>query len=39
MNEKPAPLKPTPSQPNNPLHGITLSQMLEYLLEQYRWEE
>lgn len=27
------------SQPNNPLHGVTLSAMLEHLLEAYGWEE
>ena len=26
-------------QPNNPLHGITLQSILEYLVEQYSWEE
>jgi uncharacterized protein (DUF2132 family) len=26
------------AQPNNPLHGITLQMMLEYLLEHYGWE-
>jgi len=27
------------SQPNNPLHGITLAAILEYLTEKYTWEE
>lgn len=26
-------------QPNNPLHGKTLKVIIEYLLEQYGWEE
>lgn len=26
-------------QPNNPLHGITLEMMLNYLVEQYGWAE
>jgi uncharacterized protein (DUF2132 family) len=24
-------------QPNNPLHGVTLAAMLEYLVDQYGW--
>lgn len=27
-----------PSQPNNPLHGITLKAILEYLVAEYGWE-
>ena len=26
-------------QPNNPLHGKTLKFIVEYLVEQYGWEE
>jgi len=26
-------------QPNNPLHGITLKSILEYLIEEEGWEE
>ncbi len=26
------------SQPNNPLHGITLKAILEYLVAEYGWE-
>ncbi len=26
------------AQPNNPLHGITLKAMLEYLVAEYGWE-
>ncbi len=26
-------------QPNNPLHGVKLTDMLEYLVEQYGWDE
>lgn len=32
--------KTTPkTQPNNPLHGITLQTILERLVEEYGWEE
>ena len=27
------------SQPNNPLHGVTLKAILEYLVEEYGWEQ
>ncbi|MFK7767306.1 MAG: VF530 family DNA-binding protein [Mariniblastus sp.] len=26
-------------QPNNPLHGIKLADIVEYLVENYGWEE
>jgi uncharacterized protein (DUF2132 family) len=26
------------SQPNNPLHGVKLADILEYLVEKYGWE-
>ena len=26
-------------QPNNPLHGVTLKEMLQFLVEKYGWEE
>lgn len=26
-------------QPNNPLHGVTLKVILEYLVEEHGWEE
>ena len=26
-------------QPNNPLHGIKLADVLEYLVERYGWEK
>ena len=29
----------TNTQPNNPLHGITLEMILTRLVEQYGWEE
>jgi len=29
----------TEAQVNNPLHGVTLQQILEHLLAQYGWEE
>jgi len=28
-----------PEQPNNPLHGITLKTMVEYLVDYYGWHE
>lgn len=27
------------NQPNNPLHGVTLKMMLEYLIEHVGWQE
>ena len=34
------PVKPeAPKQANNPLHGIKLKDMLQYLLDYYGWEE
>ena len=27
------------TQPNNPLHGIRLIDILEYLVDEYGWEE
>ncbi|GAA4444563.1 VF530 family protein [Novipirellula rosea] len=32
------PNRPLP-QPNNPLHGVTLESMLNYLVSEYGWEE
>lgn len=29
----------TESQPNNPLHGITLENVLHHLVDRYGWEE
>lgn len=29
----------TQQQPNNPLHGITLLAILEFLTEKYSWED
>jgi len=26
-------------QPNNPLHGVKLAEILEFLVERYGWEE
>ncbi len=31
--------KTSNTQPNNPLHGITLSTILERLVAEYGWEE
>lgn len=36
MNRNQNPLE---SQPNNPLHGIKLADIVEYLYEYYGWEE
>ncbi len=30
---------PNQSQPNNPLHGVKLVDILERLVEEYGWEE
>ena len=30
--------KKTPSQSNDPLHGVKLKDILEYLVENYEWE-
>jgi uncharacterized protein (DUF2132 family) len=30
---------PTTEQPNNPLHGVKLLDILEYLTQKYSWEE
>ena len=27
------------SQPNNPLHGVKLADILEYLVQKYGWED
>ena len=29
----------TNSQPNNPLHGIKLADIVEYLVDEYGWDE
>lgn len=31
--------KPIESQPNNPLHGVKLVDMLEFLVDRYGWED
>ncbi len=28
-----------PAQPNNPLHGVKLADILEHLVEKFGWEE
>ena len=47
-NEKPENQAETPAQaddshtkqqPNNPLHGVKLADMLDHLVEKYGWEE
>ncbi len=30
---------PPADQPNNPLHGVKLADILEYLVEKYGWQE
>lgn len=30
---------PGKEQPNNPLHGVKLADILEFLVEKYGWEE
>ena len=35
MNDK----NTSQAQPNNPLHGIKLQQILEFLVAKYGWEE
>ena len=27
------------NQPNNPVHGVKIAEMLNYLIEAYGWEE
>ena len=34
-----APVRPTNEQPKNPMHGVKLADILDYLVEQYGWEE
>lgn len=36
-NEEPD--KTDSDQPNNPLHGVKLADILDYLVEQYGWQE
>ena len=31
--------EPGKEQPNNPLHGVKLADILEFLVETYGWEE
>ena len=30
--------KPHTSQPNNPLHGVKLAEIIEFLVDKYGWE-
>jgi uncharacterized protein (DUF2132 family) len=39
MNQKNDENKPPKAQPNNPLHGVKLADMLEYLVATYGWED
>lgn len=36
MNDK---NKPSNEQPNNPLHGVKLADIVERLVDEYGWEE
>jgi len=39
-SEERSPVEPqTNEQPNNPLHGVKLADILEYLVEEYGWQE
>lgn len=38
VSERPVDPQPSPSQPNNPLHGVTLAAILEYLVAELGWE-
>lgn len=39
-NDQPESSNPAKNeQPNNPLHGVKLADILEYLVEKYGWEE
>lgn len=31
--------QPPQEQPNNPLHGVKLAEILQYLVSEYGWEE
>lgn len=31
--------KPVQNQPNNPLHGVKLAEILEFLVDEYGWDE
>lgn len=37
MNAPPSP--PTPAQPRNPLHGVTLEQIVTQLADHYGWDD
>ena len=39
MSDEQSAQEPANPQPNNPLHGVKLADMLEHLVEQYGWEE
>ncbi len=36
MNDKKNPIE---EQPNNPLHGVKLAEILDWLVENYGWEQ
>lgn len=38
MSESDLPTSPTPAQPRNPLHGVTLQALLEALVNYYGWD-
>jgi len=38
MSSPPRPPDPSPAQPRNPLHGLTLEALVTALVAQYGWE-
>ncbi|MFM6990422.1 MAG: VF530 family DNA-binding protein [Rhodoferax sp.] len=38
MSTDASPVTPTPAQPRNPLHGVTLEAMVTALADYYGWE-
>jgi len=38
MTSPPSPTAPTPSQPRNPLHGVTLEAIIAALVAAYGWQ-
>ena len=39
MTDNKSGAKPNQTQSNNPLHGLTLEEILEFLVAKYGWEE
>ncbi len=38
MEKEPTEKNNLESQPNNPLHGVKLAEILDFLVDQYDWE-